>query len=353
LARTKIFPVIMSGGSGTRLWPLSTTAQPKQFHVFGAGRSMIEDTALRFTGVHDDIEFLAPIVIAGQGHRDIVLDLLSASNIKLSALVLEPEGRNTAATAALAALVAQELDPEALVVLAPADHLVARPAGLIDAIRAAIPIVSDRIVTFGISPTGPETGYGYILGGASIADGVHEVEAFREKPNLADAERYLREGGYTWNAGIFFFSPGLLLEEFSIAASDIREGARQSLQRARRTGVEIHLDPDTFFAVRAEPVDVAVMEKTRRAAVAPCDIGWADIGSWAELWRISEKDHNGNVVSGDVTLLDGENNLIRSEGMQVSAIGVSDLIVVATRDSVLILPRSRAQDVKKVIPDKP
>ncbi len=230
---------------------------------------MIEDTALRFSGVHDDIEFLDPVVIAGQGHRDLVLELLAASGVKLSALVLEPEGRNTAATAALAALVAQELDPEALVVLAPADHIVARPAGLIDAIRAALPIVSGRIVTFGIQPAGPETGYGYILSGAQLTDGVHEVAAFREKPKLADAERYLREGGYTWNAGIFFFSPSLMLEEFSIASADIRDGAHAALMRARRTGAEIHLDPEAFLAVRAQPVDIAVMEKTKRAAVAP------------------------------------------------------------------------------------
>jgi mannose-1-phosphate guanylyltransferase len=164
--------------------------------------------------------------------------------------------------------------------------------------------------------------------------------------------RYLREGGYTWNAGIFFFSPSLLLQEFSIAAADIRDGARLALQRARRDGVEIHLDPEAFLAVRAEPVDIAVMEQTKRAAVAPCDIGWADIGSWAELWRISDKDANGNVVSGKVTLLDGMNNLIRSEGVQVSAVGVSDLIIIATGDAVLIAPRSRAQDVKKVIPGK-
>lgn len=343
----------MSGGSGTRLWPLSTTVQPKQFHAFGAQRSMIEDTALRFSGVHDDIEFLDPVVIAGQGHRDLVLELLAASGVKLSALVLEPEGRNTAATAALAALVAQELDPDALVVLAPADHIVARPAGLIDAIRAALPVVSDRIVTFGIQPAGPETGYGYILGGAQLADGVDEVAAFREKPRLADAERYLREGGYTWNAGIFFFSPSLMLEEFSLASADIRDGAHQALKRARRTGVEILLDPETFLAVRAQPVDIAVMEKTKRAAVAPCDIGWADIGSWAELWRLSDKDPDGNAASGSVTLLDAGNNLIRGEGVHVSAIGVSDLVIVATRDAVLIMPRSRAQDVKKVIPGKP
>lgn len=342
----------MSGGSGTRLWPLSTSARPKQFHVLGAPRSMIEETALRFSGRHGDIEFLDPIVVAGAGHRDLLNELLSASGVKLAAMVLEPQARNTAAAAAVAAMVAQELDPEALVVLAPADHLVLRPEGLIEAIRAATRVAHERIVTFGITPTGPETGYGYIRQGAAISDGVHVIERFTEKPDLPDAVRYLNEGGYSWNAGIFFFHPRVMLEEFSIGAADIREGSRKALAAARRTGTEIHLDPTAFAEVRSEPVDIAVMEKTKRAAVAPCDAGWADVGSWAELWRLSEKDPEGNAVEGSVTLLDGVDNLIRSEGVHVSAIGVSDLVIIATRDAVLVMPRDRAQDVKKVIPGK-
>jgi len=313
---------------------------------------MIEETALRLSGVHGDIEFLPPIIIAGQGHRDLVAELLGASGIKPAALVLEPEGRNTAATAALAALIAQELDPQALVLLAPADHLVARPQALIAAIRAATPTAASHIVTFGIMPSAPETSYGYILQGSAISDGVHQVARFVEKPDLADAVRYLRDGGYSWNSGMFYFRPKIMLEEFAIASADIRDGARKALEQARRDGSEIHLDPAVFGAIRSAPVDKAVMEKTKRAAVAPCDIGWADIGSWAELWRLSEKDSKGNVVSGSVTLLDGMNNFIRGEGVHVSAVGVSDLVIVATRDAVLIVPRGRSQDVKKVLPEK-
>lgn len=351
MAVTKIIPIIMSGGSGTRLWPVSTVLQPKQFHNLGAQRSMIEETALRLRGDHGDIVFLDPVVIAGASHRDLVLELLGLSGISVSALVLEPEGRNTAATAALAAIVATEIDPDAYVLLAPADHLVANPDALVAAIRAATAAVSDSIVTFGIKPTGPETGYGYILQGEAISEGVHRVAAFKEKPDLPDANRYYREGGYSWNSGMFFFAPSVLLQEFSIASADIRDGAHEAFRRARReNNIEIHLDAETFAKVRSEAVDRAVMEKTSRAAVAPCDIGWADVGSWAELWRLSEKDANGNTVSGSVTLLDGANNLIRGEGVHVSAIGVSDLIIVASGNSVLIMPRSRAQDVKKVIP---
>lgn len=350
MAITKIIPVIMSGGSGTRLWPLSTTAQPKQFHNLGAERSMIEETALRLRGAHGAIAFLDPIIIAGAAHRDIARQLLAQSGVKPAAMVLEPEGRNTAATAALAALAAIEIDPEAFVLLAPADHLVSKPEALIAAIQAAVAVAHDHIVTFGIQPTGPETGYGYIQQGDAISDGVHRVARFREKPEVEVAKQYIREGGYSWNSGMFFFAPSVLLEEFSHAGADIREGAHEAFRLARREGSDIHLDAETFARVRNEAVDRAVMEKTSRAAVAPCDIGWADIGSWAELWRLSDKDGNGNAVSGPVALLEGTNNLIRSEGVHVSAIGVADLIIVASGNSVLIMPRERAQDVKKVIP---
>ncbi len=342
----------MSGGSGTRLWPLSTDARPKQFHELGAERAMIVETAQRLSGSHGDIVFLDPVVIANAAHADLVQFLLAQSGITPSAIVLEPVGRNTAATAALAAMIAHEIDPEACVLLAPADHLVTKPAAFIAAIRAAAGIVADRIVTFGIAPTAPETGYGYILQGEELQPGVHRLVAFKEKPPLPEAERYLREGGYTWNSGVFFFAPAMLLEEFSIAAADIRDGAAEALRRAARSNVFIHLDAAAFTAVRAEAVDRAVMEKTGRGAVVPCDIGWADIGSWAELWRLSPRDGQGNAVEGPATLLDCANSLVRSDGLQVSVIGAEDLIVVASGNSVLVMPRSRAQDVKKVIPSQ-
>lgn len=352
MSAIRIVPVIMSGGSGTRLWPLSTNARPKQFHALGGARSMIEEVAMRLSGSHGDIEFLPPVVIANAAHGDLVESLLEASGITPAAIALEPEGRNTAAAAAIAAMVAAEIAPGAHVLLTPADHLVARPGDFIAAIRAATAVVDDNIVTFGITPTAPETGYGYIRQDQALAPGVHRIAAFKEKPDLATATRYLAEGGYSWNSGVFFFSPRVLLEEFSIAAADIRDGAREALSRARRNGVDILLDPAAFGAIRSEAVDRAVMEKTCRAAVVPCDIGWADVGSWAELWRLSNKDAAGNAVYGRATLLDCANTLVRADGIQVSVIGVEDLIVVASGNSVLVMPRSRAQDVKKVIPGK-
>lgn len=352
LPAVKIIPVIMSGGSGTRLWPLSTDARPKQFHDLGGDRPMIVETALRLSGAHGEFAFLDPVIIANAAHADIVQSQLAERGVTPSAIVLEPQGRNTAATAALAAMVAREIDPEAHVLLAPADHLVTKPAAFIAAIRTAIGVVDERIVTFGITPTGPETGYGYILQGEELRPGVSNLVAFKEKPDRPEAERYLREGGYTWNSGVFFFSPAMMLKEFAIASADIRDGAAEAFKRAARSSVFIHLDPSAFAAVRAEAVDRAVMEKTSRGAVVPCDIGWADIGSWAEVWRLSGRDGQGNAVEGPATLLDCANSLVRSDGVQVSVIGAEDLIVVASGNSVLIMPRSRAQDVKKVIPSQ-
>ena len=350
MAVRKIIPVIMSGGSGTRLWPLSTAIKPKQFHTLGAERTMIEETVLRFSGAHEGLVFLPPVIIASAAHRDLVVSALSACGITPSAIILEPKGRNTAATAALAALIAQEIDPEADVLLAPADHLVSRADVFVATILAASSVLPDRIVTFGIDPTGPETGYGYILQGGSLAAGVYAVAAFKEKPELDIAQQYLDQGGYSWNSGVFLFSPGRMLDEFAIAAADIRDGAGVALARARRDGVEILLDAEAFAAVRSEAVDRAVMEHTKRAAVAPCDIGWADVGSWAEVWRLAEKDGQGNSTAGSVIVKDGANNLVRTDGPHISIVGLSDVIVIADGNSILIAPRDRAQDVKKVIP---
>jgi len=353
--KTRIYPVIMSGGAGSRLWPLSTDARPKPHHALVGSRTMMEETALRMRGSHGEIEFMDPVIIAGAGHRELVKADLASVGVTASALVFEPMGRNTAATAALAAMVVAELDRDALALLMPADHVVTRPAALIAAVQAAAGVAKTHIVTFGMKPSEPNTGYGYIRQSAeALAPGVYPVAEFKEKPNREEAEAYLAAGGYTWNGGVFFFNPKVMLEEFSIASSDIREGARKALQQGVRSGVEVLLDPTAFAAVREAPVDIAVMEKTARAAVAPCSIGWADIGSWSEVWRLSggESDVEANVTTGPVTILDGVGNLVRSDGIQVSIAGVDNLVVIATQDGILILPKDRSQDVKKLIPKK-
>lgn len=352
MSRTSIIPVILSGGSGTRLWPLSTPERPKQFHSLGAAQTMIAETALRLSGDHGAFGFLAPIVIAGEAHRDLVCSQLADVGIAPSAIVLEPEGRNTAASAALAALAARQVDKEALVLLAPADHLVRRPQALMETVSRALEVTDRRIVTFGIAPTGPETGYGYILQAEELAPGVHQLAEFREKPDRVLAEAYIRDPRYSWNSGMFLFAPELLLAEFARHAEDILAGTARAFEQAERRDGTILLEASVFAAVRSEAVDRAVMEKTDLGAVAPCDIGWADVGSWAELWRLSRKDADGNALSGSVLTLDARDNLVRAEGVHVSLVGVSDLIVVVRGQSVLVMPRERAQDVKKVIPDQ-
>lgn len=347
----KIIPAIMSGGAGTRLWPLSTSERPKQFHRILSDRPMIVETARRFTSDFDGLTVLPPIVIAGASHKDVVQAQFEEAGISPSAIILEPMGRNTAAAAAVAALVAQRQSPGAMVLLLPADHLIKDLESFKSAIQLASEVVGQSIVTFGMSPTGPETGFGYIQQGPAIRDGVFQISSFKEKPDHATAERYLASGDYSWNSGIFFYSPDVLLAEFETHEPDMLELVRQSLDLGDRVGAEVHLDDRAFAQIEGRPVDIAIMEKTEKGAVVPCAIDWADVGSWAEYWRLSAKDGSGNATEGSVLLEDVENALVRSEdGMHVSVCGVSDVIVIATRDNVLVLPRSHAQRVKDLIP---
>ena len=343
----RIIPAIMSGGSGTRLWPASTDAKPKQFHALNGRGSLIEETVQRVRGETASLSFAPPVVLCNARHADLVNEQLAEIGSTPQAIVLEPVARNTAAAGAVAAALAAELEPDALVLLLPADHVVDDRQAFLAAIERAAPFAKERIVTFGITPSRPETGYGYIKRGDALAPGVFEIESFREKPNAATAQEYLEDGGYSWNAGMFFFSPSVLLKEFD-ASADIRDGALKSLKKAQRTGNQILLDEAAFAKIHSQPLDIAVMERTRRAAVVPCDIGWADVGSWDEIWRLSPRDTRGNAVHGNIATVDSANNLLRSEGLKLCVAGVHDLIVVATPNAVLILPRGRAQDVKEL-----
>ncbi|MBI1251148.1 MAG: mannose-1-phosphate guanyltransferase [Alphaproteobacteria bacterium] len=348
MAQTRILPAIMSGGSGTRLWPTSTDDRPKQFHALGGARTLIQDTIARVQMDAAGLSFAAPMILCNARHGALVEAQLAAIGATASAIALEPVGRNTAATAAIAAQLALEIDPEALVLLLPADHVIADADAFLDVAARAAPIARERIVTFGIAPSRPETGYGYIKHGAPLTEGVFAIEAFKEKPQRDVAQRYLDDGGYSWNAGMFLFSPRVLLQEFA-GAADIRDAALAALAAAPRDGVRIAL-PDALFAqAPSEPLDIAVMEKTRLGAVAPCDIGWADVGSWAEIWRLAPQDGKGNAVSGDVIAHDASGLLVRNDsGLKIALAGVSDLIVIATDEAVMIVSRERAQDVKKL-----
>ncbi len=342
-----VIPVIISGGSGTRLWPLSTPDQPKQFHALGGEQTLIQQTALRLADA-EGLSVAAPILICNYRHLDIARAQMAQIGCAPAAIVLEPFGRNTAAVAMTAALMAQALDPDALIVLMPSDHRVSDPAAFARAVTTAA-AARDHIVLLGVKPTAPETGFGYIEVGAPLTGPVRAVARFVEKPDLAAAQAYMASGRYLWNAGVFLFSPKIMLEEMRRLAPQVAEAAEKALSRAQRSGEAIALDAEAFADCPSISLDYAVMEKTDRAAVAPLDAGWADIGSWSALWSEGTPDDLGNVVNGPVELLDATDCLVWSQGKTVGVIGLNDMIVVQTDDAVLVLPRSRAQDVKLLV----
>lgn len=339
-----IIPAIMSGGAGTRLWPLSTQTAPKQFHALATEKTMIQETAVRLSGE----PFAPAIIICGRGHFEIADAQLNALDLKPQAIVLEPMARNTAAVAAIAALAGQHANPDALVLLVPADHVITKPEAFREAILKAAETARERIVTFGIRPAHPETGFGYIEHGKELEPGIHEIARFLEKPDLETATRYVEGGRHDWNAGIFLFSPRVMLEELNLYAPEVVAAAGDAWQKATRDGVAIHLDADSFAQAPSISIDYAVMEKTTRSAVVPCDIGWADVGGFAELWRLGAKDEAGNHVRGKNILVDAGNCLIHNHsGPPVAIIGLSGVMVISTPSGILVCPIDRAQDVKK------
>jgi mannose-1-phosphate guanylyltransferase/mannose-1-phosphate guanylyltransferase/mannose-6-phosphate isomerase len=340
----QIIPVILSGGSGTRLWPLSLPEKPKQLLAIGSERTMLQETASRTCG-HEG--FAAPIVVANAAHADEIETQLAEIGCPPAALLLEPAGRNTAPAIALAALAAPA---DALLLVMPSDHVIGRPEAFRDAVGRAAPLARDGwLVTFGIAPEHPETGFGYIKQGARLGDGVHQVEKFIEKPPQAEAERMLAEGGYAWNGGIFLFSAEAYLHALAAHAPAMLEATRGAMETARRDGSRIHPDGERFAESPSDSIDYAVMERADKVAVAPVAMAWSDVGSWDAVHALGPTDAGGNTAIGDILAIDTENCLIRTDGPTVAAIGVSDLIVVASGRHVLVLPRGRSQDVKRIV----
>jgi mannose-1-phosphate guanylyltransferase / mannose-6-phosphate isomerase len=276
-----------------------------------------------------------------------VCDELKAAGIDGAALVMEPMPRNTAPAIAAAALLQAERDPDVLMLVLPADHLIERPAELHQACLNAHKIAeAGKIVTFAITPQGPETGYGYIKSGANLDAGVFAVQAFQEKPDVATAQSYLSEGGYAWNAGIFYFHVGAVIRELKTHAPSVLNHVRTALENAHRSGDIISLEAQSFAQAPSISFDYAVMELTEQAAVAPVEMGWNDVGSFATLWEIGPKDRDDNVIKGNVALLDSHKNYVSTSSVPVALIGVSDLVVVSTPEGLLITKRDRAQDVR-------
>ncbi|MCH9013737.1 MAG: mannose-1-phosphate guanylyltransferase/mannose-6-phosphate isomerase [Proteobacteria bacterium] len=344
-----IHPVILSGGMGTRLWPLSRVLYPKQLLPLVSDDTLLQETARR---VADAERFAAPLVVCNDEHRFIVAEQLREIGITPAAIVLEPDGRNTAPAAAAAALMLGRDDADALLLILPSDHVITDLEGFHGAIEVAARAARDgALVTFGMTPTKAETGYGYIRCGEPLDDEgrCHRVERFVEKPGADAARSMLAEGGWLWNSGMFLFSAGAYLEEMERHRPAIVEACRAAIESGREDMDYFRLGAEAFAAAPSVSIDYAVMEHTKRAAVVPADIGWSDIGSWAALWELGQKDENGNVAIGETIMEDVRDSYLRADGRLLAAIGVRDLLVVVTADAVLVASRDAAQDVRKVV----
>lgn len=347
-AAQAITPVILSGGSGTRLWPLSRESFPKQLWPLVSDRSMIQETALRATGAG----FAPPIVVANQEHRFLIAEQLRDAGIVQARILLEPVGRNSAPAIAAAALLAARANPDAVLWMMAADSAISDLPALHAALAiAAAAARAGSFVTFGMQPTQAETGYGYIEKGAPLPghDGAFRVARFTEKPDAATAARFVAGGQHLWNSGMFVFTAATLIEQMRQHAPAVLQAAEAALAASHTDLDFIRLDAAAFAQAPNISLDYAVAERTDRAAVVPAAIGWSDVGSWAALWELGGKDAGGNVLIGDALAEDSENCLLHSPHRLTTAIGLKNTIVVTTEDAVLVMPQDRAQDVKRIV----
>ena len=339
-------PVLLSGGVGSRLWPVSRESHPKQFLPLAGELSMLQETLQRTLGLAES----PPLVVCNEEHRFMVAEQLRQVDLAASALILEPEGRNTAPAVALAALQAVQDDPDALLLVLPADHLIQDVSAFVEAVGKAVPLaLQGRLMTFGVVPSAAETGYGYIQCGAALDPGLYDLERFVEKPDVETAQAYLESGNYLWNSGMFLLRAATYLEQLGQHDPDILAHCRQAMEGAARDMDFVRPDAAAFAACPSNSIDYAVMEKTDMGGVVSLDCGWSDVGAWSALWDVEEGDADGNVVTGDVILDNCKNSYFRSDSRLVAATGVKDVVVVETADAVLVADRNHVQDVKRIV----
>lgn len=345
---SKVVPVILSGGSGTRLWPVSRKFYPKQFIPLRNNRSLFQDTVSRVSALAAGVQ--APIIVCNDEHRFMAAEQLRQEGIDNADIVLEPVGRNTAPAIGLAALCALQRDQEAVILVLPADHILDEQEKFSAAIHDALQLCEqDQLVTFGIKPTRPETGYGYIKAGAQLLQGkANQVDKFVEKPALEKAQEYLDSGEYSWNSGMFMFKAASLMTELEKYQADMAASVKSAYGTQEKDLDFIRIDKGAFSACKSESIDYAVMENTDNAVVVPLASDWNDVGSWHALWESSQQDENNNALTGDVLLEDCQGCYVHSSNRLVTAVGMQDAVIVETADAVMVAPRNQSQNVKQI-----
>ena len=340
----KIMPVILSGGSGTRLWPLSRESFPKQLISLVGEGTMIQETVKRLTGLDTE----EPIIVCNEQHRFIIAEQMRQIGIKSPQIILEPIARNTAPAIAAACIQAQKTDGDAVVVVLPSDHSIKDTKAFQDAVRLATEEAEKgSLVTFGITPTFAATGYGYIEGEGNGA--VRSIKRFVEKPNLEKAEEYLKSGNFLWNSGMFVFKASSFLEELKSLNKEIFDATAKSVENASGDSEFIRLEKDSFAKNPSISIDYAVMEKTKNGKVIPLSADWSDVGSWSSLWEVSAKDENGNSIKGEALTIGTKNSLISAKNRLIVAIGLEDVVIVDTGDALLVSRKDKAEEVKKIV----
>ena len=344
-----IIPVILSGGSGTRLWPVSRKHYPKQFIPLRDDRSLFQDTVKRVQSLNNGIQ--TPIVICNDEHRFMAAEQLRMEGVEQSDIMLEPVGRNTAPAIALAAMCALQRDENSVLLVLPADHILNDQEKFQQAVKIAAGLAEENnLVTFGISPTRPETGYGYIQAGAPINDGnARQVESFIEKPNLAKAQEYYDSGDYSWNSCMFMFKAAIYLDELSRFEPEMAECVKAAYAAREKDLDFIRIGKESFTDCKSESIDYAVMEHTQNAAVVPLSCEWNDVGSWHALWESFSHDENNNAVIGDVILDECEGCLVHSSNRLIAAVGLKDTVIVETTDAIMVSSHDQSQNIKKIV----